>query len=363
MTRRRGGRAGRVLVGVTAVLAVGVGAAATSGIGLPGRHKDRPTHSTLPPSTDKVTRQTLVDTTAKSGKLDHGDTTAVNAGKLSGTLTALAAPDATVKRGEPLYKVDNTPVVLLYGTLPAYRDLTVGTEGPDVQEFEQNLKDLGYTGFTVDTKYNEATASAVRKWQKANGLKETGTVELGRVYYAPGEVRVDTDKAAVGDASQPGQAVLTYTDTTRVISVDLEVADAPLARAGTQVTVKLPSGTTVPGKVVKTRTYIDPGKDSGGGAATPTTKVKATVAPDDATALTGLDQASVDVRFTASRRENVLTVPVAALLALAEGGYGVQVVEGTGTRIVPVETGLFANGRVEVAGNGLAEGMTVGMPS
>jgi membrane fusion protein, multidrug efflux system len=62
-------------------------------------------------------------------------------------------------------------------------------------------------------------------------------------------------------------------------------------------------------------------------------------------------------------RTHVLTVPVAALLALAEGGYGVQVVEGATTRIVAVETGLFAGGRVEVSGAGISEGMTVGMPS
>ena len=79
--------------------------------------------------------------------------------------------------------------------------------------------------------------------------------------------------------------------------------------------------------------------------------------------LAGLDQATVQVDFTASKRENVLTVPVAALLALSEGGYGVQVVEGGKTRIIAVETGLFADGRVEVSGDGLREGMTVGMPS
>jgi hypothetical protein len=54
---------------------------------------------------------------------------------------------------------------------------------------------------------------------------------------------------------------------------------------------------------------------------------------------------------------------VAALLALAEGGYGVEIVSGSTSRIVAVETGLFADGRVEVAGADLTEGMTVGMPS
>jgi hypothetical protein len=41
----------------------------------------------------------------------------------------------------------------------------------------------------------------------------------------------------------------------------------------------------------------------------------------------------------------------------------VQVVDGGTSRIVPVQTGLFASGRVEVSGDGLAEGQTVGMPS
>ena len=104
-------------------------------------------------------------------------------------------------------------------------------------------------------------------------------------------------------------------------------------------------------------------EDNGPAGSEVVTVIKVTVAVADQKAFAGLDEASIDVAFTASRRENVLTVPVAALLALAEGGYGVEVVDGSATRIVAVRTGLFARGRVEVSGGGLAEGMTVGMPS
>ena len=76
-----------------------------------------------------------------------------------------------------------------------------------------------------------------------------------------------------------------------------------------------------------------------------------------------LDAAPVDVTLVSKTKENVLTVPIAALLALAEGGYGVQVVDGQRTYYVAVETGLFAGGRVEVSGAGLAEGMVVGVPA
>jgi hypothetical protein len=70
----------------------------------------------------------------------------------------------------------------------------------------------------------------------------------------------------------------------------------------------------------------------------------------------------VDVLLVSERKEGVLAVPVGALVSLGEGEYGVQVVEGGATRYVPVETGLFAAGRVEVVGEGIAEGVEVGVP-
>jgi hypothetical protein len=69
------------------------------------------------------------------------------------------------------------------------------------------------------------------------------------------------------------------------------------------------------------------------------------------------------VAVVADQRKDVLTVPVAALLALAEGGYGVQVVEGSTTRIVAVQAGMFADGRVEISGTGIDAGTVVGMPA
>jgi len=54
---------------------------------------------------------------------------------------------------------------------------------------------------------------------------------------------------------------------------------------------------------------------------------------------------------------------VAALLALADGGYGVQVVQGTGVRTLAVTTGMFADGYVEVSSPGLRAGQRAVMPS
>ena len=353
--RRRRGRARRVVVTVAAVVAVG--AAAAAGLGLPDRGSDASTGSAAaPPKTTKVTRQTLVDTQTEDGKLGHGDPVTVS-GRLRGTLTEVPAVGATVQRGQALYRVDNTPVVLLYGGLPAYRDLAPGTEGDDVRQFEENLAALGYKGFTVDDEYTASTATAVKAWQGRLGLTKTGVVELGRVVYAAGPVRVDEHKAATGDPANG--ALLTCTGTGPVVTVTLEVADQRLAVVGAAVTVKLPTGKSVSGKVVKVETVITPAQ----GNAPAGTDLEVTVTPDDAAALEGLYQMTVEVGFTAARKEDVLTVPVSALLALAEGGYGLQVVEGSTSRIVAVELGMFAAGRVEVSGGGVTEGMQVGVPA
>lgn len=346
------------MIGAAVVLTVGGAAAAATGFGLPNGDGGGPARSDLPPATGRVTRQTLADTQNEDGELGYGTATTV-AGRIAGTVTGLPAAGSTLKRGQAFYRIDNTPVVLLYGTLPAYRALSPGTKGVDVKQFEQNLYALGYRGFTVDKTYSASTASAVQSWQGDLGLPKTGTVELGRVVYATGAIRVDTLKSAVGDTAQPGQELLTYTGTARVITVELAVSDQRLAVRGAAVSVTLPNGKTTPGKITKTATVIKPAE----GQNPATTKIRVTIAVDDEKSLAGLDEASMVVGVKASERRNVLTVPVAALLALAEGGYGVQVVDGTATRILAVRVGLFAGGRVEVSGDGLTEGTTVGMPS
>ncbi|BCJ44833.1 peptidoglycan-binding protein [Actinoplanes ianthinogenes] len=339
------------------VLAAGGAAAFVLVGGLPDGNTPAQAGSSPPAATAEVTKQTLVDKESHDGALGYGDTTAL-AASLSGTVTWMPAAGATVRRGKPLYKVDNKPVLLMYGTMPAYRSLSSGDEGTDVKQLEKNLWALGYRGFTVDDEYTSATADAVEEWQDDLGLDETGTVELGRVVFKPRAVRIASHTVEPGGAAQQGAELLQVSDTGRVATVQLDVDDQRLAKNGAKVEVTLPDGTVVPGRITDVETTVEtadnPGEED-------TTKVNVTITFDKTPA--GLNQAAVTVLFVASQAKDVLTVPVNALLALAEGGYGLQVVDGGTTRIVAVRTGLFADGQVEVSGGGLTEGMKVGVPT
>ncbi|MFC0533068.1 peptidoglycan-binding protein [Phytohabitans kaempferiae] len=348
---------GRTLLAVGgAVLVVASGTAAAIGFG--GADASTPPRSALPLATATVTRATLVQTETVDGTLGYGDPVVVKARGTGGTLTWLPAAGARVARGQPVYKVDDEPVVLLYGTTPLYRTLAEGVEGTDVAEFEKNLAALGYDGFTVDGEYTSATANAVERWQEDLGLDETGTVTVGQVVLAPGELRVAEVTLGAGD--QASGPVLTYTGTTRVVSVDLEVDKQQLVKKGLAATVELPGGKRVAGTVSSVGTVAKVSPAGGSGDEKTTLDVVVTVG--DQKAFGSLDQAPVDVILESDKREDVLTVPLNALVALAEGGYGLQVVEGSTTRYVAVETGMFAGGKVEVSGDGIGEGTVVGVP-
>ncbi|MFG1621216.1 peptidoglycan-binding protein [Kribbella sp. NPDC049227] len=312
----------------------------------------------LPVNTAKVTQQTLKDTETADGELGFGTTsTAVN--RAAGTITGLPDSGQELRRGQTVYSLDNKPTTLLYGALPAYRRLASGSEGPDVLQLEQNLSAMGYTGFTVDDEYTDATAEAVENWQEDRGLDETGVVELGSVLFAPSRIRVDSVQAQEGTPIGPSQTVLTYTGTTKAVTVRLDASDQRLAKQDAKVSVTLPDGATVPGRVEKVSTVIIPAESAD---KDPETKIEVIVAIDNQKAVAAWSLAAVDVIFTASERKNVLTVPVSALVALREGGFGVEVTDGKSSNYQPVRTGLFAGGQVEISGAGIKAGTVVGIP-
>ena len=342
----------------------------------------------LPAATAKVIRATLVETKTVSGTLGYGDRVPIAATE-TGTLTWMAPVGSTVERGKPLFKLDERPVVALYGSLPPYRTLRTGIKGADVQQVEQNLAELGYSGLAVDDTYTSATARVVRTWQGDLGLPQTGTVEPGQVVFTPGAVRIAEHTARVGDTigggSRAGTAsVLSYTGTTRLVTVDLGVADRTLAVEGRTVTVTVPGAGAVEGKISEIGTVATakaeaspaPGNARGSavpgntrGSAVPgntssaasDARIQVTVTIADQKALGSMDAAPVNVDLVSEERKDVLAVPVTALLALTAGGFGVEIVDGGTTRIVAVNTGMFAAGRVEVSGKGIAEGVTVGV--
>ncbi|KAB2347451.1 efflux RND transporter periplasmic adaptor subunit [Actinomadura rudentiformis] len=348
----------KTIIGATAALVVAAtGAGITVNATADGGGKRERRGPGAAMTTAPVERGDLSDSTSVQGTLGYGGERKLKAGA-GGTVTWVKSPGATVRLNGRLYELDGRPVRLMYGTRPMYRTLKTGDEGPDVLQLEKNLSALGYS-LTVDQKYTAATADAVRRWQKAHDGKATGTVGPDAIVFAPGPVRVKSRDASAGDRVTPGSPVVTSSGAEQVVSLKLEVDQASTLRKGTKVTVELPAGRTARGAVRSIGTTA--AKDGGGGDEGEA-KVDVIIELDHPSKAGGLDQAPVTVNITTQTSKNVLSVPVQALLALPGGGYGVRVVTPGTPRTVKVELGVFGDGRVEVAGEGLSEGMKVEVP-
>ncbi|HEV8627530.1 MAG TPA: peptidoglycan-binding domain-containing protein [Acidimicrobiia bacterium] len=310
--------------------------------------------------TAEVTRRTLVEQQDVDGTLGHGDAAPV-VNRRNGTLTWLAAAGSTVDRGQPLYEVDGRKVPLLFGDRPAWRTLGPDTSGVDVKQLKQNLVALGYgtaSGLGTGDAWTAATTEAVKRWQKAAGLDQDGVVDLGEVVFFPGAVIVSSQSGHLGEDARPGGEVLSATPAAPVVTVKVDASKRNVVAAGDTVDIELPGGKRIPGTVASVGTSAASSGGGGGGGGGGDAEVQVTITPNGST--DGLDGSPVDVYVTRRKAENVLAVPVGALLALAEGGYGVELA-GDHT-LVAVETGLFADGMVEVRGNGLQPGTKVVVP-
>jgi peptidoglycan hydrolase-like protein with peptidoglycan-binding domain len=284
----------------------------------------------------------------------------------SSTFTALPSVGQIIRRAHSLYEISSQPVLLLYGSVAPTRAFTLGmSAGPDVAELNANLRALGYGQGLTGDEFTTATAAAIRALQSAHGLSVTGELLLGSVVFHPGPVRVTSVTPTVGQTVMPGP-VLAITSTARQVKIALDASQQASVKVGDQVTITLPDNQTTPGRITYVSSVATTPSSGGKGGeeeSAPTVEVDAT--PTNPAATGHLDQAPVNVEITTESVENVLAVPVDALLALAGGGYAVEVAEGRVHRLVAVTVGLFddAEGVVQVSGHGLSAGQRVVVPA
>jgi hypothetical protein len=378
-----------VLVAV-AVLAV---VTATCGVVVISGSKQQASAAQQPPvNTVKVQRRALAAMVSQAGTLTYraqsdGSPYSV-IDQARGIYTKLPAAGQVVWQGQVLYRVNDRPVVLLYGSTPAYRTLSAGASGPDVAELNADLLELGYgTRAQLSPKsasFGPATTTAVQKLQAAVGATQTGTLTLGQVALEPTALRVTSVSAQLGGSTQPGETVLQGTSTTRQVQVALSASEQTTMAVGDKVSITLPNNRTTPGVVSSVGAVAtcpsssasggsgsssaapetDTCSSNGSGSSTPTINVSVT--PSDRAATGTWDQAPVQVGITTASVPNALVVPVTALLAQSGGGYAVEVVAaGARNHLVPVSLGLFddAEGLVQVTASALAAGQEVVVPT
>ncbi|MEO8696454.1 MAG: peptidoglycan-binding protein [Acidimicrobiales bacterium] len=287
-----------------------------------------------------------------------------------GTYTALPDDGVDVRCGDVLYRVDDKAVLLLCGSVPAYRGLQEGDAGNDVRQLNQNLHDLGNNADVdpADNQFTAKTRQALGALQRDKGLDVTGQLHIGDAVFLPDSVRIAKVTGDLGGSAQPGAPVLSATSGTLEVHVDLEPLQQSDVKQGARARITLPGNQSVTGKVDRLgRVAQSPadqnnaGQNNNAGDAT----IPAYISLDDPTKAGGLDRAPVRVEITTDGVDDVLSVPVTAIIGRSGGGFAVEVVRDGGRHEqIAVALGLFDTtaGRVEVDGD-LREGEHVVVPS
>jgi hypothetical protein len=357
------------LLVIAAVIAVVVADPFAGNGGSPGGLAD----NANPTAVTTVTQGDISSQTQVSGTLGYSGTYNV-INQAQGTVTSLAAIGQVVSEGQVLYDVSGSPVVLLYGTTPAYRALSEGatdsaTSGADVANLNYDLVALGYlTSAEIasePTDFTAYTKAAVEKLQAALGVTQDGTLALGQFVFLPSAARITAlgSNTVVGGSAQPGSQILTASSTSRIVTINLDANQQGNVKVGDKVAISLPNGQNTTGTVSSVGTVATtPSGNSGGSSPT----IAVLVTPDDPKATGNLDQASVEISITSNSAANVLVVPLDALLALANGGYALEVIGPKGMHTLePVTVGLIDDGteRVQVSGPGVAAGQRIVIPA
>lgn len=354
----------KVAAGAGALAIVGTaGFVAWGHFGSQAAASDAPPATTMPARTATVEQVDLTESTEFSGTITYTDsrTVSVVLPTAEGAIvTASVDLGDQLTTGEQVATIDGLPLVAIDGSVPMYRTLEHGIDdGPDVAQLERFLVDNGFDpdgDVTVDDHFSTTTDDAVERWEESLGLLEPdGEVPASQVVFVDGPAVVTAVHADVGAIVAHGSPLVdvALVESGRVVNAEVPLTDQEMLAPGTEVSVEV-GDSIVAGRVVAVLPVAttNPADEP---MATVEISVPGTVRLD-------LVSAPVTVSTTETVAANATVVPVAALVALSEGGYGVRLVDGSGWRLVGVTTGAFNDSYVEVDGAGVRPGAEVIVP-
>jgi peptidoglycan hydrolase-like protein with peptidoglycan-binding domain len=157
-----------------------------------------------------------------------------------GTITWVADEGTVIEQGDVLYEVDGEPVVALYGDVPAFRTIADPPRGDnltgvDVLQLETALLALGFDPdglLTVDGEFTGRTESMVEDWQESLGVEETGRVELGSVVFIPEPTQIIGVEVVTGDVVTDGRVVVDLAGDEPMTGLDVIQLETALAALG-----------------------------------------------------------------------------------------------------------------------------------
>lgn len=259
-----------------------------------------------------------------------------------------------VKAGALLYTVNMRPVVIAKGAFPAYRNLSIGATGSDVQQLQGMLAALGFRTGAAGT-FDRVTRDSVRRWQASLGLSADGDVQAGDVVFVPAlptRVALDVDVVKRGAQLSGGEAVVQGLPAAPMFTIPVTEAQSSLMPTGTQVEITGPAGD------VWAAAVADRTADAQGITVTLSAQGGAEICKTACSTIPVTGRALLRTRIITVESVTGSTVPSAAVLSHADGSL--VVIDDHGME-QPVKVITSARGMSVI--EGVADGTMVRIPA
>lgn len=283
---------------------------------------------------------------------------AVGTNQASGIVTGVAiAPGDEVSQGSVLYDVNERPVVIASGEVPSYRTIDDGAQGEDVAQLQRMLAATGVYSGDIDGRVRWGTTSAIRAWQKAIGVEQTGSVALGDVIFVPTlPVRVSLDPEVIGRGLALGGGEAAIRVLPSAPSFEISATDAQAAAMPDGATVELTAPDGQVWQAIAASQYRDEQSS--------TTIV--TLDGQGGTSICGDTCGKIPVAGITNLLARIVTVPTVAGLVVPSGAIatdadGETVLIGEDGARLPVSVVVSARGMSVV--EGVERGTSVRMPA
>jgi hypothetical protein len=156
--------------------------------------------------------------------------------------------------------------------------------------------------------------------------------------------------------------MLDLTSVDEIVKLAVDPQLAPSIHPGDEIRFTTTDGTAIPGTIVSVAPVAVAPPDTGNGPPQgPSVEVIA--AATDPAPLADLEGTDLLADVTTGTAPDAMAVPVAALVVLADGSFGVEVAAAGTTRFVQVTPGIYDRTMVEIQGSGIAPGDQVVVPT
>lgn len=350
---RRGLRPRWILpVGAASVVAAGVLGWAGATVFMPPADPLDPRAYTLVDVTEGTVGSTLsLNVVAEWPPRPEGNNNA------AGTITSVTVSNGDVaSAGDVLYAVDLRPVVVLEGQTPAFRSMSVGSDGADVKQLQQFLTDAGFYHLAVDGDFGWGTAQAVGAWQRSLGVDDDGVVHAGDVIFVPAlpaRIWIDEEAITRGNRLTGGERLVSVLPDAPEFSIPITDAQSSVIPLAAEVKIDAPSGSTW------TATVVGRDTDTDGQLWLRLASVgDGEICKDECGQVPVQDQVTLPSEIQLVPPVTGLVVPSAALLSKADGSIVVVDADGDEHHVT-----ILASAQGMSAIDGVPAGMNVRIPA